>query len=173
MGPIPQPHFQPAPAATQATTQPYRGPQRTDTEKLVIIGRIPPPQPDTPAGWAAYEAELATWNRISYGQPANESRPCLLTPGTSPVASGECFGCGHTGHPGAACTANRRIPDAERAWRQKANSIRTGASRANNYNVNLVDKDDVFLTRDEYEAAIISRYLASQNQGNGEGPSAS
>ncbi|EDQ98451.1 uncharacterized protein LACBIDRAFT_335953 [Laccaria bicolor S238N-H82] len=173
VGPIPQPRFQPAPAATQATTQPYRGPQRTDAEKLVIIGHIPPPQPDTPAGWAAYEAELATWNCISYGRPANESRPCPLTPGTSPVASGKCFGCGHTGHPGAACTSNRRIPDAERAWCQKANSIRTGASRANNYNVNLVDEDDVFLTRDEYEAAIISRYLASQNQGNGEGPSAS
>ena len=62
----------------------------------------------------------------------------------------------------------------ERVWRQKANSIRAGAntaSRANNPNVNLVEEDNVLVSRDDYDAAVIARYLESQNQGNGEGPS--
>ena len=62
----------------------------------------------------------------------------------------------------------------ERVWRQKANSIRAGAnaaSRANNPNVNLIEQDNVFVSRDDYDAAVIARYLESQNQGNGEGPS--
>jgi hypothetical protein len=173
--PIPQPQFQPASVATPVPNQMYRGPQRTDTEKLALIARIPPPQPNTPAGWAAYEADLAAWIRTSYGRPAHEGRPHPLTPGTSPVASGECFSCGHTGHPSAACTTNRKVPEGERAWRQKANSIRAGAnaaSRASNSSVNLVEEDNVFVSRDEYDAAVIARYLADQNQGNEEGPSA-
>ena len=46
------------------------------------------------------------------------------------------------------CTATRRIPEGERAWRQKANSIRAGAnaaSRAANPNVNLVTDDNVHI----------------------------
>jgi hypothetical protein len=174
VGPMPQPRFQQNPNNAQGPSQQYRGPQRTDAEKLAIITRIPPPQQDTTAGWAAYEAEITAWIRNSYGRAANESRPYPLTPGTSPVASGECFSCGKVGHPSAACTTNRRIPEAERAWRQKANSIRAGAnaaSRANNPNINLVAEEDVFVSREEYDAAVITRYLESQNQGNGGGPS--
>jgi hypothetical protein len=44
VGPIPQPSFQPISTSAQGPNQPYRGPQRMDTEKLAIIGRIPPPQ---------------------------------------------------------------------------------------------------------------------------------
>ena len=174
VGPVPQPRFQPAAANTQGTPQQYRGPQRTDAEKLAIIGRIPPPQPDTSTGWAAYEADIANWNRNNYGRVAYETRPYPLTPGTSPVASGECFACGKMGHSSATCTSNTRIPQIERAWHQKANSIRAGAnaaSRSTNPNVNLVTEDNVFVSRDDYEAAVIARYLASQNQGNAEGPS--
>ncbi|KIK04872.1 hypothetical protein K443DRAFT_4233 [Laccaria amethystina LaAM-08-1] len=175
VGPMPQPRFQPSTASTQTSPQQYRGPQRTDAEKLSIIGRIPPPHPDTAAGWAAYEADIANWNRNNHGRPAHEMRPYPLTPGTSPVASGECFSCGRTGHGSAACTSNTRVPEGERAWRQKANSIRAGAnaaSRAANPAVNLVAEDDVFVSREEYDAAVIARYLANQNQGNGDGPSA-
>jgi len=67
-----------------------------------------------------------------------------------------------------------RIPETERAWCVKANSIRAGtntASRATNTNVNLVTEDDMFVSREEYNAAVIAQYLASQNQGNREGPS--
>ena len=174
VGPIPQPRFQQGPSNTQGQPQQYRGPQRTDAEKLTIIARIPPPQQDTAAGWAAYEAEITAWNRNSYGRAAHESRPYPLTPGTSPVACGECFSCGKTGHPSATCTTNRRIPEAERAWRQKANSIRAGANaaaRTNSPNVNLVAEDNVFVSREQYDAEVIARYLASQDQGNEEGPS--
>ena len=124
--------------------------------------------------WAAYKVEITARNHNGYGSAAHESRPYPLTPGTSPVASGECFSCGKTGHPSATCTSNRRIPEAERAWRQKANSIRAGANaaaRTNSPNVNLVAEDDVFVSREQYDAEVIARYLASQNQGNEEEPS--
>ena len=159
VGPIPQPRFQPVATNAQGPSQQYRGPQRTDAEKLTIIARIPPPHPDTPNGWAAYNAEIATWNSNNYGRTAYETRPYPLTPGTSPVASGECFSCGKTGHSSAVCTAATRIPEIERAWRQKANSIRAGAntaSRAANPNVNLVTEDNVFVSREEYDATVIA-----------------
>jgi len=79
-------------------------------------------------------------------------KPYPLTPGMSSVANGECFGCGRTGHTSAACTSNMRIPEMERAWRQKANSIRASTnttSRATNQNVNLVVEDNMFMSREE------------------------
>ena len=174
VGPIPQPRFLPAAANTQGPPQQYRGPQCTDMEKLAIIGRIPPPHPNTVAGWAAYEAEIENWKCNSYRRAAHETRPYPLMPGTSPVASGECFGCRRRGHSVPMCPLPTRIPETERAWHMKANSIRAGAntaSRATNTNVNLVTEDDMFVSREEYDAAIIAWYLVSQNQGNGEGPS--
>ena len=114
------------------------------------------------------------WNHSNYGRATHETKPYPLTPETSPVANRECFGCGRMGYTSAACTSNTRIPEAERAWHQKANSIRAGtnaASRTTNQNVNLVAEDDMFMSREEYDAAVITRYLAGQNQGNGEGPS--
>ena len=62
----------------------------------------------------------------------------------------------------------------ERIWHQKANSIRAGAnvaSRNASTSVNLVAEDDVFVSREDYEAEVIARYLARQNQRNGDGPS--
>jgi hypothetical protein len=130
VGPVPQLHFQPTAANVQNPTQQHRGPQRTDSEKLAIIGCIPPPHPDTAAGWAAYEGEITMWNRNGYRRAMYETRPYPLTPGTSPVASGKCFGCSKTGHGSSACTSNMRVPEMERVWRQKANSIRAGTNAA-------------------------------------------
>ena len=174
VGPISQPHFQPASTNTQGPPQQFRGPQRMDAEKLNIIGCIPPPHPDSAASWAAYEAEITAWNRNNYGRVAYKTRPYPLTPGTSPVASGECFSCGKVGHSLAMCTSATKIPEVERSWCQKANSIRAGAnaaSRSTNPNVNLVAEDNIFVARDEYNAGVIARYLAAQNQGNGDRPS--
>ena len=87
-----------------------------------------------------------------------ETRPYPLTLCTSPVASRECFGCGKTGHSLAACTSAMRIPQVERAWCQKANSIRPGtnaASRVTNPNINLVADDNVFMSREEYDAVVL------------------
>lgn len=174
VGPITQPRFQPVAINSQGPQQQPRGPQRTDAEKLAIIRRIPPPHPNTADGWAAYNAEIANWNRNNYGRAVYETRPYPLTPGTSPVASGECFGCGNEGHTSASCTTNTRIPEVERIWRQKANSIRAGASTTSRNaapNVNFVGEDDVFVSREDYDAGVIQRYLAAQEQGNGQGPS--
>ena len=70
--------------------------------------------------------------------------------------------------------SNRRILEAERAWRQKANSIRASANmtaRTNSPNVNLVSEDNMFVSREQYDAEVIAQYLASQDHGNEEGPS--
>jgi len=171
VGPIPQLQFQPNATNTQTPPQQYRGPQCTDAEKLAIIAHIAPPHPDTATGWATYKAEITMWNRNNFGRAMYENRPYPLTPGTSPMVSGECFRCGHTGHSSIACTSNMRIPEPERVWHQKANSIRAGAARANNTGVNLVAEDDILVSREEYDAAIIAQYLVSQNQGNKGGPS--
>ena len=117
-----------------------------DAEKLAIMAHITPPHPDTATGWATYEAEITMWNRNNFRRAAYKNRPCPLTPGTSPVVSGESFGCGHTGHSSIACRSNTRIPEPERAWCQKANSIRAGPARANNTSINLVTEDDVLIS---------------------------
>ncbi|KIJ90313.1 hypothetical protein K443DRAFT_15340 [Laccaria amethystina LaAM-08-1] len=160
VGSIPKPRFQPVATNTQAPQQQYRGPQRMDAKKLSIIACIPQPHPNTANGWAAYQADIAAWIHSNYGQAAHESRPYPFTPGMSPVASGECFSCRHTGHTATACTSTTRIPEAERTWCQKANSIRPGAnatSRANNPNINLVMDDNMFVSREDYDAAVIAR----------------
>lgn len=62
----------------------------------------------------------------------------------------------------------------ERVWLQKANSIRAStnaASRNASSNINLITDEEVFVSREDYDAAIITWYLAEQGQGNGEGPS--
>ena len=87
-------------------------------KKLAIIGHKPAPHPDTTAGWAAYEVEITNWNHNNYGRATYETRLYPLTPGTSPVACGECFSCDKVGHSSVVCTADRRIPEVERIWRQ-------------------------------------------------------
>ena len=95
-------------------------------------------------------------------------------PGMSPVACGECFSCGKVGHSSVVCTVDRRIPEVERIWHEKANSIRAGAntsSRNASTSVNLVAEDDIFVSREDYKTEVIARYLTCQKQGNGDGPS--
>jgi hypothetical protein len=159
VGPITQPRFQPAANNVQTPPQQFRGPQCTDADKPAIIKCIPPPHPNTTAGWAVYNEEIVNWNRNNYGRAVYETRPYPLTPGTCPVASGECFGCGHLGHGSATCTATTKVPETERVWCQKANSIRTGAntaSRTTRPSVNLVAEEDVFVSREDYDATVIA-----------------
>ncbi|KAG6808845.1 hypothetical protein H0H92_002614, partial [Tricholoma furcatifolium] len=175
--PIPAPVFTPKPAANpgpQTPAQTTQAPARTDADKWAMIQRMARPDPASDASRAAYRTAINQWhaaNPRSYA--AHEDRPYPLTPGTAPLGSGECTGCGYTGHIENACTAAARIPQIESRWRRKVDSIRR-AVNAPVVAVNLVDATDVLppgITPEQLRA-IIDAYLADRNdQGKAEGSS--
>ncbi|KDR76749.1 hypothetical protein GALMADRAFT_139637 [Galerina marginata CBS 339.88] len=176
--PVPAPRFSiqhvaPAlPSAVAPVVSP--APQyRPDAERLVDVVRLALPiHPKTPAGKIAYQAQVADWNARNTGRSVNEMRPYPLSPGTSPVASGECWKCGHTGHLGTACPSPEQIPTIEQKWRSIAATISRRAEGATTTAaVNLVTEDGSFIDQAEYDARVIADYLAAV-QGNAEGSSA-
>ncbi|KAF8218831.1 hypothetical protein L208DRAFT_1039146, partial [Tricholoma matsutake] len=54
--------------------------------------------PNTPAGQAAYNAQIAQWDNNYPGQLVSELCLYPLSPGMAPIASGECWKCGMVGH---------------------------------------------------------------------------
>ncbi|KAG6823441.1 hypothetical protein H0H92_010200, partial [Tricholoma furcatifolium] len=156
--------------ASQAT----QTPARTDTEKWTIVQRLARPDPASDMSRAAYRTAINQWhaaNPRSYA--ANEDRPYPLTPGTAPLGSGECTGCGHTGHLENACTAASHIPQIESRWRRKVDLIRR-AVNAPVVAVNLVNTADILppgITHEQLRA-ILDAYLADHDaQGKAEGSS--
>lgn len=79
-----------------------------------------PHHPPTDAGYAAHAAQQLAW-ASQHGATAwiDEKTPYPLRPGTSPVASGECFRCGMVGHRGAECTVpqEKQLHSNEQKWR--------------------------------------------------------
>lgn len=123
-------------------------------------------------GIGLYNTQILLWQN-TYGQNGkgpNETRPYPLTPGTVPVASGECWRCGHrTHHPGP-CPAPP-VPTLETKWRSIAQTIRKRAemAAASAISVNLVTEDsDEVHTYDVDELAYLQQLA---NQGKGEGSS--
>ena len=123
-------------------------------------------------GIALYNTQITLWHS-TYGlggKGPNKTRPYPLTPGTVPVASGECWKCGHrTHHPGP-CLAPA-VPTLETKWRSIAQTIRKRAEAAAvpAVNVHLVTEDsDEVHTYDADELAYLHRLA---NQGKGEGSS--
>ncbi|PPQ96509.1 hypothetical protein CVT26_010445 [Gymnopilus dilepis] len=168
-GAAPQVQSQAVPLGAPAlrSSQPNPTPQyRADTERIKDVVRLALPiHPDTPAGRTAYQAQVADWNRTNAGRTPNELRPYPLTPGTVPVASGECWTCGHLGHNGLACPSPTPVPQMERKWRSIAATIKRRAE-ASPAPVNVVS--EAVLTEEELQ--LIAEYRA--NQGNVEGSSA-
>ena len=104
------------------------------------------------------------------GKGPNETRPYPLTPGMVPVASGECWRCGHrTHHPGP-CPAPL-VPALETKWRSIAQTIRKRAETAATpaVSVNLVAEDSSEVHMYHPEELAYLQHLA--NQGKGEGSS--
>jgi hypothetical protein len=135
-----------------------------------VLSKVLPIHPRNAEGIALYNAQIALWQSIhgQSGKGPNETRPYPLTPGTVPVASGECWRCGHrTHHPGP-CPAPL-VPALESKWRLIAQTIRKRAETAvaPAVSVNLVAEDSNEVhTYDPDELAYL-RQLA--NQGKGEG----
>ncbi|KAF9543848.1 hypothetical protein CPC08DRAFT_770162 [Agrocybe pediades] len=153
---------------------------RPDAERLADVQRVAlPHHPNTPAGVAAYKAQIAQWNSSNAGLSPNELRPYPLSPGTAPVMSGECWKCGMVGHRSSECSATAKVPLLEEKWRSIAASIKRRAGEASvvggDVAVNWVDAAGNWtqVDRADYDDFVISRYLEEQqNQGNGEGSSA-
>ena len=117
-----------------------------------------------------YNNQIATWH-ATYGQNGKgptETRPYPLSPGTVPVASGECWKCGHRSHHPGPCPAPP-VPAPETKWRSIVQTIRKKAEMAavTAVNVNLisVESDDV----NTYDTEELAHLYQLINQGKGGG----
>jgi hypothetical protein len=150
--------------------------ERPAHERLAdVLTRALPLHPKNTEGIAQYTAQILFW-QSTYGQNGkgpNEMRPYPLTPGTVPVASGECWKCGHRGHHPLPCQAPA-VPTLETKWRSIAQTIRKRAEAAvatplAAANINLVaEESNEVNTYDTEELAYLQRLV---NQGKGEGSS--
>lgn len=95
-----------------------------------------PAYPNTPEGRAKYNTDVLAYNARRGDQPINEFRPHPLSPGTNPIASGECWTCGRStnGHIGSArmggCQDKNPVPEGEQRWRMIAATIKKQALAA-------------------------------------------
>ena len=137
-----------------------------------VLSKALPLQPNNPEGVAKYNSQMAEW-QAAYGlngKGPTESRPYPLTPGTVPVASGECWKCGHRAHHPGPCAAPP-VPVLESKWRSIAQTIRKKAEAAaiSNVNINLVSvESDEVSTYDVDELAHLQNLV---NQGKAGGSS--
>ena len=158
---------------TITTPRPAFSAERPAHERLAdVLSKALSSHPRNVEGIALYNTQIILW-QSTYGlsgKGPNETRPYPLTPGTVPVASGECWKCGHrTHHPGP-CIAPA-VPALETKWRSIAQTIRKRAEAAAvpAVNVNLVTEDsDEVHTYDVDELAYLQQLV---NQGKGEGSS--
>lgn len=147
--------------------------ERPPHERLAdVLSKALPIQPNNPEGIARYNSQISVW-QSSYGQSGkgpSETRPYPLTPGSCPVASGECWTCGNRSHHPAPCTLPS-VPALETRWRSIAQTIRKRAetAAATVANVNLVTAtSDEVQTYDTEELAHLQQLI---NQGKAEGSS--
>ncbi|KAF8950516.1 hypothetical protein BDZ97DRAFT_1617781, partial [Flammula alnicola] len=121
--------------------------------------------PDTPAGQAMYQTDVTTWRSAHGSLSPNETRPYPLSPGTSPVASGECWKCGHHGHMATNCSSTKQVPPSEERWRAIAAGIKRRATADSTAQVNLVVNEEAWVS-EEMRQQIIQEYL---EQGKAQG----
>lgn len=147
-------------------------PPATEAEKDALRKVIEtyPLQDDTPAGRAAYLEQCRAWGRLySTNQKVTDKTGFPLKPGTAPVSSGECYGCGRTGHNRQQCPApaNEQLNIREGNWRAICGRVLGRNSASHAAPVNFVREDT-----DEFawmHTAGTGDFVA---QGNGMGPSA-
>ena len=171
----PQPRVFPTSQYQQTETNPkiYTA-ERPAHEHLsdVLAKALPLVHPRNVEGIAQYNAQVLFWQTThgQNGKAPNETRPYPLTPGTVPVASGECWKCGHRNHHPGPCPAPP-VPALETKWRSIAQTIRKRAemAAAAPISVNLVaeESDEVHT----YDADELAHLQQLANQGKGEGSS--
>jgi hypothetical protein len=158
---------------TGTLPRPTFGVERPAHERLAdVLSKALPLHPRNADGLALYNDQVLLW-QSTYGQSGkgpNETRPYPLTPGTVPVASGECWRCGQRSHHPGPCISPT-VPTPETKWRSIAQTIRKRAEAAAvpAININLVtEESNVVHTYDADELAHLQQLA---NQGKGEGSS--
>jgi hypothetical protein len=111
-----------------------------------------------------YNIQIVQWNTEYAGQQVSEIRPYPLSPGTTPVASGECWKCGMLGHMGPSCENPTPIPGFESRWRSIATSIKHSCPLTAMGNINFINEVNQWTSREEYDQQVIANYLASQGK---------
>jgi len=155
-------------AARAAPNQPAYRQNRPPAERMEDVMRLALPiHPNTPAGQALYNAQIALWNANNPRQNVNEFQPHPLSPGTNPVASGECWRCGMLGHMGNNCDNPAQTPMLEQRWRSIAATIKRNCPTPVTGNINDVGDDRQWSTKEEYDQHVIENFLASQGKGQG------
>jgi hypothetical protein len=133
------------------------------------------PYPDTDEGRQKYQTAVTSWTQ-KYGaaQPNWNTDHLPLTPGSSPLGSGECYGCGRAGHRRDECSsAGTPIPELEATWRSRINGlIRPRRARfaesPGAIPVFLVDADEVKIDPGVYDTTGLE-FTDYEGQGNGQG----
>ena len=172
-----------APQARGSTPDQYRvaqtNPQLTSGfsadkpahERLAdVLNKALPLHPRNGEGMALYNAQIVLWQSThgQSGRGPNETRPYPLTPGTVPVASGECWKCGHrTHHPGPC--SSPPVPSLETKWRSIAQTIRKRAETAATpaINVNFVAEESSEVHTYEPDELAYLQQLVHQGKGEG------
>ena len=142
-----------------------------------------PHHPSTEAGGAAYHLQVTEWHRANPHIKPDERHPYPLTPGSVPVSSRECWGCGLLGHmSGAPVCAGQTLPEPERDWRRIAGFITREYNKDRltttpvNYVGNHYSQHTPYPHYNQYRQAYGGggAYLEEidEGQGNGGGPSA-
>lgn len=102
-----------------------------------------PHHPDTPAGNAAWLAQIIQWDSTHGGQNGRVTHqtPFPLKPGTAMICSGECFRCGTHGHNGSQCPIppGEGLSRRETAWRAICSINLGGLNRAVAPGIHLVE----------------------------------
>jgi hypothetical protein len=147
--------------------------ERPAHERLAdVLSKALPLQPNNPEGLANYNNQLVMW-QATHGQSGKgptETRPYPLTPGSVPVASGECWKCGNKAHHPAACISPP-VPALETKWRSIAQTIRKkaeiAATAAVNINLVSVESNEV----NTYDAEELAHLQQLIDQGKAGGSS--
>ena len=143
----------------RATTTGSTYSERLPHERLAdVLSKALALQPNNPEGIVNYTNQVAAW-QAAYGQSGKgptETRPYPLSPGTVPVASGECWKCGNRAHHPTPCSSPP-VPALETKWRSIAQTIRKKAEMAATaaININLVSvESDKVNTYDAEERGL-------------------
>jgi len=137
-----------------------------------VLNKALPIHPNNLDGIASYNVQISVWQSThgQSGKGPSETRPYPLSPGSAPVASGECWTCGQRSHHPAPCSSPP-VPAFETKWRSIAQTIRKRAEAAATaaVNVNTVGvESDKVQTYDADELAHLQRLIV---QGKAEGSS--
>jgi hypothetical protein len=146
-------------------------PERPAHERLAdVLNKALPIQPNNPEGLVNYNNQVTTWHAThgQNGKGPTETKPYPLSPGTVPVASGECWKCGHKAHHPGPCSFPP-LPTLETKWRsiaqticKKAEMVATSAVHVNM----ITEASDKVNTYDMEELAHLHQLI---NQGKAAG----